>query len=170
MESQHICKFAWFDSFWVPAKWLERFWSSSQNSRSYQGGLTSLLHFVSKLKQSLPPLSFVGPFLFLGLRLWWHNLRINLALQLTLYCYLDHSGAGERRVAPRKGRRETLGTRLHSSIKGAYAIGRQDDEKMSRKIGNAQSRATFFRHSAVLNLPAVLLRKLPNAPRPTFIT
>ena len=30
------------------------------------------------------------------------------------------------------------------------------DGKMSRKIGNAQSRATFFRHSAVL------LRKLPN--------
>ena len=33
---------------------------------------------------------------------------------------------------------------------------------MSGKIGNAQSRATFFRHSAVLSLPAVLLRKLPN--------
>ena len=32
---------------------------------------------------------------------------------------------------------------------------------MSRKTGNAQSRATFFRHSAVLSLPAVLLRKLP---------
>ena len=32
---------------------------------------------------------------------------------------------------------------------------------MSRKIGNAQSRATFFRHSAALSLPAVLLRKLP---------
>ena len=33
---------------------------------------------------------------------------------------------------------------------------------MSRKIENAQSqsRATFFRHSAVLSLPAVLLRKL----------
>ena len=51
---------------------------------------------------------------------------------------------------------------------GAYATGRledsgrQNDEKMSRKIGNAQSRATFFRHSAVLSLPAVLLRKLPN--------
>ena len=28
------------------------------------------------------------------------------------------------------------------------------------KIGNAQSRAKFFRHSAVLSLPAVLLRKL----------
>ena len=105
----------------------------------------------------------MGPFPFLGLTLRWDALQINLALQLTLYCYLDHSGAGERRVAPRKGRRETLGTRLHSSInKGAYAIGRQDDEKMSRKIGNAQSRATFFRHSAVLSLPAVLLRKLPN--------
>ena len=37
----------------------------------------------------------------------------------------------------------------------------QNDEKMSRKIGNAQSHATFFRHSAVLSLPAVLLRKLP---------
>ena len=33
--------------------------------------------------------------------------------------------------------------------------------KMSRKTGNAQSRATFFRHSAVLSLPAVLLRKVP---------
>ena len=39
-------------------------------------------------------------------------------------------------------------------------LGRQNDEKMSRKIENAQSRATFFRHSAVLSLPAVLLRKL----------
>ena len=34
---------------------------------------------------------------------------------------------------------------------------------MSCKIGNAQSRATFFRHFAVLSLPAVLLRKLPNS-------
>ena len=33
---------------------------------------------------------------------------------------------------------------------------------MSRKIENAHSRATFFRHSAVLSLPAVLLRKLAN--------
>ena len=32
---------------------------------------------------------------------------------------------------------------------------------MSRKIGNAQSRTTFFRHSAVVSLPAVLLCKLP---------
>ena len=39
---------------------------------------------------------------------------------------------------------------------------RPNDEKMSCKIGNAQSRATFFRHAAVLNLPAVLLPKLPN--------
>ena len=37
---------------------------------------------------------------------------------------------------------------------------------MSRKIGNAQSRATFFRHSAVLSLPAVLLRKLANVNNP----
>ena len=42
---------------------------------------------------------------------------------------------------------------------------------MSRKIGNAQSRATFFRHSAVLNLPAVLLRKLANSSHePTIVT
>ena len=34
--------------------------------------------------------------------------------------------------------------------------------KMSRKTGNVQSRATFFRYSAVLSLTAVLLRKLPN--------
>ena len=32
---------------------------------------------------------------------------------------------------------------------------------MSRMTGNAQSRATFFRHSAVLSLTAALLRKLP---------
>ena len=30
-------------------------------------------------------------------------------------------------------------------------------------IGNAQSRATCFRHSAILSLPAVLLHKLPNS-------
>ena len=30
-------------------------------------------------------------------------------------------------------------------------------------IGNAQSRATFFRHSAVLSLPDLLLRKLLNS-------
>ena len=39
--------------------------------------------------------------------------------------------------------------------------GRQNDEKMSCKILVTQSRATFFRHSAVLSLPAVLLRELP---------
>ena len=33
--------------------------------------------------------------------------------------------------------------------------GRHNDERMSRKIGNAQSCGTFFRHSAVL------LRELP---------
>ena len=38
--------------------------------------------------------------------------------------------------------------------------GRQNDEKMSRKIGNAESRATFFRHSAVRSLRALLLRKV----------
>ena len=38
----------------------------------------------------------------------------------------------------------------------------QNDEKMSRKIGNAQSNPTFFRHSAVLSLPGVLLHKVPN--------
>jgi len=39
--------------------------------------------------------------------------------------------------------------------------GRRSDEKMSRKIGNVQSRTTFFRRSAVLSLPADLLRRLP---------
>ena len=34
-------------------------------------------------------------------------------------------------------------------------------KKVSRKIGNAQSRPTFFHHSAVLSVPAVLLHKLP---------
>ena len=53
---------------------------------------------------------------------------------------------------------------------GAYATGRlehsvgQNVEKMSRKIGNGKSLATFFCHSAaVLILPAVLLLKLPNS-------
>ena len=32
---------------------------------------------------------------------------------------------------------------------------------MSREIGNVQARAIFFRYSAVLCLPGVLLRKLP---------
>ena len=41
---------------------------------------------------------------------------------------------------------------------------------MSGKTGNAQSRATFFRHSAVLSLPAVLLRKVPNEPMKTFVS
>ena len=41
--------------------------------------------------------------------------------------------------------------------------GRQNDEKMSHKIRNAQSRAKFFRHSSVLSLPAVLLCKLPKS-------
>ena len=36
------------------------------------------------------------------------------------------------------------------------------DEYMSRKIGNAQCRTTFFRHYAVLGLPADLLSNLPN--------
>ena len=35
-------------------------------------------------------------------------------------------------------------------------------KKLSRKTRNAQSRATCFRHPAVLSLSAVLLRKLPN--------
>ena len=35
----------------------------------------------------------------------------------------------------------------------------QSDEKMLCKNGNAQSSTTFFRHSAVLSLPAILLRK-----------
>ena len=36
-------------------------------------------------------------------------------------------------------------------------------EKMSHKTGNAQCHATFFRHSAVLNLPAVLLLKVSSS-------
>ena len=39
--------------------------------------------------------------------------------------------------------------------------GRMTSEKNSREIGNAQSPATFFRHSNVLSLPTVLLLKLP---------
>ena len=40
--------------------------------------------------------------------------------------------------------------------------GRWNNEKMSRKTGNVQSHVTFFRHSDVLSLPAVLLRKVSN--------
>ena len=41
---------------------------------------------------------------------------------------------------------------------------------MSPKTRNAQSRATSFRHSAVLSLTATLLRKLPNdAAEPVFL-
>ena len=52
---------------------------------------------------------------------------------------------------------------------GAYATGRledsgrQSDEKMSRETVHSQSYATFFRHSAVLSLSAVLLRQLPSS-------
>ena len=52
---------------------------------------------------------------------------------------------------------------------GAYAksgqlehSGWQNDEKMSRKIGNAQSCTTHFHLSAVLSLPDILLCKLLN--------
>ena len=39
---------------------------------------------------------------------------------------------------------------------------RQNDEKMSRKNGNAKSRVTLFRHSAVMSLLAALLCKVSN--------
>ena len=48
-----------------------------------------------------------------------------------------------------------------------YATGRwedsgwQNDKKISHKTGNAQSRATFFHHSAMLGVPAILLCMLP---------
>ena len=48
--------------------------------------------------------------------------------------------------------------------------GRHNDEKMSRKIGDVQSLTTFFRHSAVLSVPAVLLRKLPNKQGRPWVT
>ena len=44
--------------------------------------------------------------------------------------------------------------------------GRQNDEKMSRNTGNAQSCATLFRHSAVLSLPAMRLSKVFNSETP----
>ena len=40
--------------------------------------------------------------------------------------------------------------------------GRQNDEKMSRKTRNEQSRATFFRQCPIRSLPVALLRKVPN--------
>ena len=39
--------------------------------------------------------------------------------------------------------------------------GPQNDEKMLRETVHSQSYATYFRHSAVLSLPAVLLGKFP---------
>ena len=50
---------------------------------------------------------------------------------------------------------------------GAYATGqledsrRRNNEKMWRVAVHSQSYATFFPHSAVVSVPAVLLRKLP---------
>ena len=38
----------------------------------------------------------------------------------------------------------------------------QNDEKMLRMTGNAQSHATLFRHSAVVSLRAVVLHKVCN--------
>ena len=52
---------------------------------------------------------------------------------------------------------------------GAYATGRlehsgrENDENLWRETVHSQSYATFFRHSAVLSLLAILLRKLPAA-------
>ena len=43
------------------------------------------------------------------------------------------------------------------------------DEKLSHKTGNAQSRATFFCHSSVLSVPAILLLKVPNETPVLFI-
>ena len=40
--------------------------------------------------------------------------------------------------------------------------GQQNDEKMARNNGNAQSCAKFFGHSTILSLPAVLLHKVSN--------
>ena len=60
---------------------------------------------------------------------------------------------------------------LSRSIRNNRVLAQQDGwetqdgrmtKKMSRKIGKVEFRATFFRHSAVLSLPAVLLPKLPN--------
>ena len=59
---------------------------------------------------------------------------------------------------------ENLSSQITSGLKDSSELshsGRQNYEKMSRKVMNAQPRATFFRHSAALSLPAVLLRKLP---------
>ena len=44
--------------------------------------------------------------------------------------------------------------------------GWKNDAKMSRETVHSRSCATFFRHSAVLSLPAVLLRKVPNVVQP----
>ena len=61
------------------------------------------------------------------------------------------------------------------SQQGAYATGRledsrpQNDEKMLHETVHSQSYVTSFRHSAALSVPAVLLRKLPNEDKNSYI-
>ena len=66
--------------------------------------------------------------------------------------------AGERGYA---GPRVRLCSRTLATLRNRTAVRLRTAEwriKISRKTKNAQSRATFFRHSAVLSLTAVLLR------------
>ena len=106
------------------------------------------------------------------------SLRQRRAL-LLFKCFMrSRSPAVYRRLCCQKW--ETLHSWTARRLKTAERLGRledsgrQNDENMSRKIvGSAQSRATFFRHSASLSLPAVLSRKvsicpLPPATRPWF--
>ena len=55
---------------------------------------------------------------------------------------------------------QTKSIMVFSELAYRDLTGLKNDEKISRKNGNAQYQATFFRHSAVLSLPAVLLRKV----------
>ena len=62
-------------------------------------------------------------------------------------------GRGPRNEVVFKNKRPYVTLRLDDS-------GRQNDQEMLGKTGNAQSCATLFRHSAVPDLPAVPLREV----------
>ena len=86
---------------------------------------------------------------------------------------------GYRRASPNMVKLEQdsdYSARPHTVIGRAYATGRlkdsgrKNDEKMPRETVNSRSCATFFPHSSVLSLPAVLLRKVSNVTANTLVT
>ena len=57
--------------------------------------------------------------------------------------------------------RKVLGTFEKRAPGRLEDSGRQNDEKLWRKTVHSQSYSSFFRHSAVLSVPVILLIKLP---------